>query len=186
MHFNDWYGRKKVAIIKERRESSRSAVQFSRSRLTISERPKRVRCDGTAMDVGGTRRGGFSLVTNRTCTCLEASDTLPVGSMSSLTLFSSLSLRLAWEEVKLSGGGKRQSSERRRKRFKLGLGFWEGMRWFSIGPFFLNKVWNARSIRWNKYQVTKLLGLSLQMIIIGPPILIPPSDWNYGLNYSEY
>lgn len=118
-----------------------------------------MRCDGTAMDVGGTRRGGFSLVTNRTCTCLEASDPLPVDSISSLTLFPSLSLRLAWEEVKLGGGGKRQSSERRRERFKLGLGFWEGMTWFSIGPFlFLKKVSKARSIRWNKVPSYKIIG----------------------------
>nr|GMD73943.1 hypothetical protein Iba_chr13aCG0590 [Ipomoea batatas]GMD79133.1 hypothetical protein Iba_chr13dCG0890 [Ipomoea batatas] len=59
------------------RKSKGSGFQSSspalRRLLTTAERPKRVRLDGMAMEVGGALNGGFSFVTNRTCTRFVAS-----------------------------------------------------------------------------------------------------------------
>lgn len=43
----------------------------------MEERPNRVRLEGIAIEVGGALKGAFNFVTNRTCTRLAASSTLP-------------------------------------------------------------------------------------------------------------
>ncbi|RWV97577.1 hypothetical protein GW17_00039625 [Ensete ventricosum] len=91
---------------KEKRKEKRGErLPFSRSRLTISERPMRVRLEGTARGAEGTRSGGPSLVVNRTRTRRAASSLPPAPPATPKSIASSrLSSFLLWVYCGVSRG----------------------------------------------------------------------------------
>lgn len=82
-------------------------VLFLRRWLTISERPIRLRLEGTAREVVGTRSGGGNLVVKRTRTCLEASVLPPLASIS-LTVSPSPAFEAGAAGRRRDGGGRNE------------------------------------------------------------------------------